>query len=77
VLTGARVAVKRRRDGGEEWQQLELSARAKEGARELGRGGKRGSEGQVVLVAFYRGRGSVGVVMVGVNGFNAIEARAR
>jgi hypothetical protein len=31
----------------------------------------------VVLVAFYRGQGSAGVVMAGVNGFNAIEARAR
>jgi hypothetical protein len=77
VLTGAQAAVKRRRDGGEEWQRLELSARAKEGARERGRGGKRCSEGQVVLVAFYRRRGSAGVVMADVNGFNAIEARAR
>jgi hypothetical protein len=31
-----------RHNGGEEWRQLELSARAKEGARELRREGKRG-----------------------------------
>jgi hypothetical protein len=42
VLTGAQAAVKRRRDRGEEWQRLELSVRAKEGARELGRGGEKG-----------------------------------
>jgi hypothetical protein len=36
VLTGARAVAKRRRDGGEERRQLELGARAKEGARELG-----------------------------------------
>jgi hypothetical protein len=45
VLTGARAAVKRRRDGGREQRWLELIARAKEGTRELEREGKRGGEG--------------------------------
>jgi hypothetical protein len=30
-----------RRDGGKEWRRLELSVRAKEGAKELGREGKK------------------------------------
>jgi hypothetical protein len=41
VLTGARVAVERRHNGGEEWQRLELGMRAKESARELRREGKK------------------------------------
>jgi hypothetical protein len=46
VLTRARVAVKRRRDGGKERQRLEIIARAKDDAKELGREGKRGGEGR-------------------------------
>jgi hypothetical protein len=46
VLTGARVVVKRQRDGGKEQQRLEIIARAKDGAKELGREGKRGGEGR-------------------------------
>jgi hypothetical protein len=38
-------AAERRRDEGEDRRWLELSARAKEGSRELGREGKRGGEG--------------------------------
>jgi hypothetical protein len=41
VLTEARVAVKRRRDGDREQWRLELGARAKDGVRELGREGKK------------------------------------
>jgi hypothetical protein len=44
-LTGARVAVERRRNGGDERRGLELSVRATEGLRELNREGKRGGEG--------------------------------
>jgi hypothetical protein len=44
-------------------RRLELVARAKEGTKEIGREGKRGGEG--------RGDNS------GINGFNAIEDRAR
>jgi hypothetical protein len=46
VLTGARAAAKRRRDGGKERWRLELTARVREGAKELGREGRRGGEGQ-------------------------------
>jgi hypothetical protein len=42
VLTGAQDVVKGRRDGGEERQRLEVSTRAKEDAKELGREGKKG-----------------------------------
>jgi hypothetical protein len=41
VLTGAREMGKRRRDEDEEWQRLQLGARAKEGVRELKREGKK------------------------------------
>jgi hypothetical protein len=44
VLTGARAEAKMRRNRGKEWRQLELIARAKEGAKELGREGKRAGE---------------------------------
>jgi hypothetical protein len=40
VLIGARAVAEKRRDGGEEWRWLELSAR------ELRRDGKRGGEGR-------------------------------
>jgi hypothetical protein len=46
VLIGARAAAERQCDGEEDWRWLELTARVKEGARELGSEGERGSEGQ-------------------------------
>jgi hypothetical protein len=46
--------------GGSERRQLELVARAKEGAKELGREGIRCGEGRGVSSPFYRGRGSTG-----------------
>jgi hypothetical protein len=77
VLTGARAAAKRQHDRGEEWRWLELGARAKEGARELGREGKRGGEGRGCLsplIETERAPGGVArVVTVGINDFNAIE----
>jgi hypothetical protein len=45
-LTVAPAAVERRRDGGDEWQWLELDTRVKEGMRELEREGKMGGEGR-------------------------------
>jgi hypothetical protein len=42
VLTGARAAAERRRDGGEELRRLELGVRLKEGMRELEREGEKG-----------------------------------
>jgi hypothetical protein len=60
VLTGARAAVERQHGRGEEWRRLELSVRAKEGARELGREGKKERSGPGVLIAFYSGRRSAG-----------------
>jgi hypothetical protein len=44
VLTGARAVVKRRRTGGSERRWLELIAREKEDAKELGREGMRCGE---------------------------------
>jgi hypothetical protein len=41
VLTGDGGVAARRRTGGSEWRWLELVARAKEGAKELGREGMR------------------------------------
>jgi hypothetical protein len=46
VLTGARAVVKRRRTRGSEWRRLELVARVKEGAKELGREGMSCDEGR-------------------------------
>jgi hypothetical protein len=82
VLTGARVAAEGRHDGGEEWQRLELDARAKEGAKELGRErGKRGGEGRGFSSPFTgaegaTGRGSRGG-NCGINGFNTNEDGVR
>jgi hypothetical protein len=42
VLTGARAAAERQRDGGEELRRLELGVRLKEGVRELEREGEKG-----------------------------------
>jgi hypothetical protein len=77
LLTGARAAVWRSGDGGEEWWQLELIARAKEGAMGLGREGKRCGQVRGWCSPFIGaggapgrgGRGGNG----GVNVFNAIE----
>jgi hypothetical protein len=46
VLTGVRVAAKRQHNGDKERWWLEFITRAKEGAKELEREGKRGGEGQ-------------------------------
>jgi hypothetical protein len=45
LLTGARAVAKRWRTRGSEWRWLELVARVKEGAKELGREGMRCGEG--------------------------------
>jgi hypothetical protein len=44
VLTGDGRVAERQRTRGNEWQQLELVARAKEGVKELGRAGMRCGE---------------------------------
>jgi hypothetical protein len=53
----------------------------KEGARELGREGKKGGEGRGFSSPFIGAKGApgrvVGVVTGGVNGFNTIEDGAR
>jgi hypothetical protein len=46
VFTGDGGVTTRRRTGGSEWRRLELVARAKEGAKELGREGMRCGEGR-------------------------------
>jgi hypothetical protein len=78
VLTGARAAAKRQRDGGKERWGLELIARVKEGARDLDREGKRGGEGRGFSSPFI---GAEGVPRRGgrggndgLNGFNALKA---
>jgi hypothetical protein len=60
VLTGDEGVATRRRTGGSERQRRELIARAKEGAKKLGREGMRCGEGRGFSSPFYRGRGSVG-----------------
>jgi hypothetical protein len=60
VLTGDGGVAERWRTRGNERQWLELIARAKEGAKELGREGMRRGESQGVSPSFYRGRGSAG-----------------
>jgi hypothetical protein len=87
VLTGARAVAKRRRTGGSERRWLELIARVKEGAKELGREGMRCGEGQGSHHPFIaaggapgrggRGRGGGGGGNGGVNDFNALEDGAR
>jgi hypothetical protein len=67
VLTGGRAVTERRCDGEEDRQWLELVAREKEGARELGSKGERGGEGWV-LGGLYRGWGHRGGVTAGGNG---------
>jgi hypothetical protein len=49
--------VVRRRDGGEEWRWLELSAKVKQSARELEREREMLSGGQGWSSPFYKGRG--------------------
>jgi hypothetical protein len=81
VLTGDGRVAKRWRTGGHERRRLELIARAKERAKELGREGMRCSESRGSHRPFIGaggsttegGRGSNG----GVNGVNAIEGGAR
>jgi hypothetical protein len=46
VLTADGGVAMRRRTEGSEWRRLELDARAKEGAKELGREGMRCGEGR-------------------------------
>jgi hypothetical protein len=58
VLTGDGGVATRRRTRGSEQRRLELVARAKEGAKELGRERMRCGEGRGVSSPFYRGRGS-------------------
>jgi hypothetical protein len=59
-LTGARMVMERQRDGGDEWQQLELSVRAKEGAKELRREEERGGEGWGCSSPFIGAEGAPG-----------------
>jgi hypothetical protein len=58
VLTGDGGVATRRRTGGNEWWQLELIARAEEGAKKLEREGMRCGEGRAVSLPCYRGRGA-------------------
>jgi hypothetical protein len=60
VLTGARAAAERRRDGGEDQRWLELDVRAKEGARELKREGNKGGEGRGCSSPFIGAEGAPG-----------------
>jgi hypothetical protein len=77
VLTSDRRVAERWRTGGNERRQLELIARVKEGAKELGRKGMRCGESRGSHRPFIGaggapergGRGSNG----GVNGVNTIE----
>jgi hypothetical protein len=59
-LTRAQAVVERRRDGGEEWGWLELGVRAKEGARKLGREGRRCGGGLGFSGVYIGGQGSAG-----------------
>jgi hypothetical protein len=81
VLTGARAVAKRRPNRGEERRCLELGTRSKEGMRELGRGGNttvRAGGARRLLLGPREHRGGVAeVVTADVNGFKAIEGRAR
>jgi hypothetical protein len=77
VLTGDGGVAETRRTGGNDWRRLELVARVKEGAKELGREGMRCGERPGSHRPFIGaggapkrgGQGSNG----GVNGVNAIE----
>jgi hypothetical protein len=79
VLTGDGGVAERRRTRGNERQRLELIARAKEGAKELGREGMRCGESRGSHRPFIgvgeRRRGVAGGSNSGVNGINAIEGR--
>jgi hypothetical protein len=76
-LTGVRAAALRSSDGSEERQWLQLVARVKEGARGLGREGKRWCEVRGWCSPFIGAGGSAGEGWPGGNGgvnvFNAIE----
>jgi hypothetical protein len=54
------VVVERQGDGGEDWRQLELGARAKEGVRELRGEGNRGGEGWGCSSPFIGAKGAPG-----------------
>jgi hypothetical protein len=69
-LTRARAAVDRRRDRGDEWWQLELSAREKEGVRELRREQKRDSEGRDCSSPFIGAEGALERGRWGGNGWH-------
>jgi hypothetical protein len=58
VLTGDGGVAERRRTGGNERRQLELVARAKEGAKELGREGMRCGESRGSHRPFIRAGGA-------------------
>jgi hypothetical protein len=78
VLTDDRGVAERRRTGGNEWWWLELVARAKEGAKELGREGMRCSVSRGSHLPFIGAGGSAGEGWPGgsnggVNGVNTIE----
>jgi hypothetical protein len=59
VLTGDGGVAERRCTRGNERWRLELVAKVKEGAKELGREGMRCGESRGASSSFYRGRGSV------------------
>jgi hypothetical protein len=81
VLTSDGGVAKRWRTGGSERRRLELGARVKEGAKELGREGMRCGEGRGSHSPFIGVGGAPGRAGLGgnggVNGFNAIEDGAR
>jgi hypothetical protein len=82
VLTGARAVMKMRRTGGSERRWLELIARAKEGAKELGREGmrcgeSRGSHRPFIGAEGAPGRGGRRGGNGGINDFNVIEDGVR
>jgi hypothetical protein len=60
VLTGAQATVEKQCDDGKERWRFELSARAKEGERELESEGERCGVLRGVALALYRGRESAG-----------------
>jgi hypothetical protein len=78
VLTGDGGVAKRRRTGGNERRWLELIARAKKGAKELGREGmrcgeSRGSHRPFIGAGGALERGGRGGSNGSVTGFNTIE----
>jgi hypothetical protein len=70
ALTGSWAAVDRRCKRGDEWRWLQLSARAKEGVRELRREGKNGGEGRGYPSPFIGAEGAPGMGVQGGNGWH-------